>query len=621
MNKIKHLKGKLHRLMENSNGRYTHENYSELLNDKSITEIEYLATDGILSDKFPMQLKYISDDCYIEDDLITELPNNLTIGGTLYIGTYSKIKKLPKGLKVGSLSLENDITELPDDIEIENLLHIHAPIEHLENIKCNSLFIAKPTLKTLKNIELQDRLVIDVKENQNLTIYPDVQISNIKINCLDEQSNFNSYTFSDVFELYEKFPQFAPKEGFIDYSDEDMENFEKTEKNKSLINRLHALTEEVGGDYNKHNIKELLTNRNITEIQSFNTLGAEIYRFPRQVHYIAGDCWIDEYCGIAELPDDLTIGGVLTINYSKALDMLPDGLKVGSLRLWSHIVTEIPNDLQVSNNLNITAPVKKVENFSCNNVYLLNKGELTHLKNVHAKGTLTIYLYENRPLTIYPDVTADKGIIAYYIYENDKSQTYNFSDIIELCAEFPQFAPEGYFKDIPDEDMENSDTVSENLVEHLEKLTNGEIYMTSNPKEVRQKLEHDNKDYRILYDKNINTFMFGDAEEYTHWDMLQRAYRDGWYYSMEDFIQSLGGTLDNYIEVGQSGNYDSDAATEWVEPYLFYMVFCKTDSMLGIDGYDKEYQYDFGNLATRGCELMDTPLYNALGNPTDVIKE
>lgn len=233
-----------------------------------------------------------------------------------------------------------------------------------------------------------------------------------------------------------------------------MENFEKTEKIESLINRLHALTEEVGGDYNKHNIKELFTNRNITEIQSFNTLGAEIYRFPRQVHYIAGDCWIDTYCGIAELPDDLTIGGVLTINYSKALDMLPDGLNVGSLRLWSKVVTEIPSDLQVSHNLDITAPVKTVENFSCNNVYLLNKGELTHLKNVHAKGTLTIYLYENRPLTIYPDVTADKGIIAYYIYENDKSQTYNFSDIIELYAEFPQFAPEGYIIDYSDEDME-----------------------------------------------------------------------------------------------------------------------------------------------------------------------
>lgn len=621
MNKIKHLKGKLYKLMENFVGWYDHENYQELLNDKNITEINYLRTDGILSDKFPMQLKYISGDCHIVDDVITELPNNLTIGGTLYIGTYSKIKKLPKGLKVGSLSLENDITELPDDIEIENSLHIHAPIEHLENIKCNFLFIAKPTLKTLKNIELQDRLVIDVKENQNLTIYPDVQISNIKINCLDEQSNVNSYTFSDVFELYDKFPQFAPKEGFIDYSDEDMEHFEKAPKNESLINRLHALTEEVGGDYNKHNIKELLTNRNITEIKSFNTLGAEIYRFPRQVHYIAGDCWIDEYCGIAELPDDLTIGGTLTINYSKALDMLPDGLKVGSLKLWSHIVTEIPDDLQVSHNLDITAPVKKVENFSCNNVYLFNKGELTHLKNVHAKGTLTIYLYENRPLTIYPDVTADKGIIAYYIYENHKSQTYNFADIIELYAEFPQFAPEGYFKDIPDEDMENSNTVSENLVEHLEKLTNSEIYMTSNPKEVRQKLEHDNKDYRILYDKNINTFMIGDAKSYTHWDMLQRAYRDGWYYNMEDFIQSLGGDIDTYAKIGQSGNYESNNATEWVEPYLFCMVFGKKNSMLGGDGYDKEYQYDFGNLATRGCELMDTPLYNALGNPTDVIKE
>ena len=422
MNKIKHLKGKLYRLMENSNGRYTRENYSELLNDKSITEIEYLATDGILSDKFPMQLKYISDDCYIEDDMIEKLPDNLTIGNTLYIGTYSKIKNLPKGLKVGSLSLQNDITELPDDIEVENSLYIHTPIKYLKNIQCKSMFVQSAALKILKNIDVE-YLSLSVTENQDLIIYPDVEVSNqIKLNYLNINRESNSIKFKNIFELYDKFPQFAPKEGFIDYSDEDMENFEKTEKNESLINRLHALTEEVGGDYNKHNIKELLTNRNITEIQSFNTLGAEIHRFPRQVHYIAGDCWIDEYCGIAELPDDLTIGGTLTINYSKALDMLPDGLKVGSLRLWSHIVTEIPNDLQVSNNLDITAPVKKVENFSCNNVYLFNKGELTHLKNVHAKGTLTIYLYENRPLTIYSDVTADKGIIAYYIYENHKRE-------------------------------------------------------------------------------------------------------------------------------------------------------------------------------------------------------
>lgn len=460
MSNIKALTRRLLNLIEASDENYSDVNYGEynidqLFKDKSITKIRSLNVAGTAVSKFPMQVTYIAEHCNIDGhgDTILELPKNLTIGGTLYIGPYSNIKQLPKGLKVGSLGLHSKIiTELPDDLQIKNTLNISAPVKRVENISCKHVILHNSHIKIIRNVHATEYLRIDIDKSQSLKIYPDVICDGgITIAYKDE-----IYEFQDILEVYAEFPELAPDEFKpFDYSDEDMKNFEKAPKNESLINRLYALTEEVGGDYNKHNIKELLTNRNITEIQSFNTLGAEIYRFPRQVHYIAGDCWIDEYCGIAELPDDLTIGGVLTINYSKALDMLPDGLKVGSLRLWSHIVTEIPDDLQVSHNLDITAPVKKVENFSCNNVYLFNKGELTHLKNVHAKGTLTIYLYENRPLTIYPDVTADKGIIVYYIYENHKKQTYNFADVTELYAEFPQLAPDEFKPfDYSDEDME-----------------------------------------------------------------------------------------------------------------------------------------------------------------------
>ena len=68
--------------------------------------------------------------------------------------------------------------------------------------------------------------------------------------------------------------------------------------------------------------------------------------------------------------------------------------------------------------------------------------------------------------------------------------------------------------------------------------------------------------------------------------MLQKAYRDAYYYNMEEFIDSLG-AFENYVEVGQDGSWDDDNE---IEPYLYYIVFSPDEEWeLGTDGYNKRY--------------------------------
>lgn len=97
--------------------------------------------------------------------------------------------------------------------------------------------------------------------------------------------------------------------------------------------------------------------------------------------------------------------------------------------------------------------------------------------------------------------------------------------------------------------------------------------------------------------------------------MIQKAYKDAYYYNMEDFIQDLGGTIDNYTEMGQSGYYDGED-DENFDAYLWYIVFSPNEEWeLGTDGYNKRYDYHFGHVFTRGCDLSEIDLWDALGVP------
>lgn len=74
--------------------------------------------------KLPENL-VINDTLLVEDSLLKELPDNLTVKGELNLDIQKpKITKLPHKLKVGVLRLNEDTTELPDDLQVSDTLYI-----------------------------------------------------------------------------------------------------------------------------------------------------------------------------------------------------------------------------------------------------------------------------------------------------------------------------------------------------------------------------------------------------------------------------------------------------------------------------------------------------------------
>ena len=152
--------------------------------------------------------------------------------------------------------------------------------------------------------------------------------------------------------------------------------------------------------------------------------------------------------------------------------------------------------------------------------------------------------------------------------------------------------------------------------ERLEDI--GKCFITKSAYDIVNLLKNKPKEYRILYDNRIKMYMIGDANDITHWDMIQDAYKNALYYDQEDFIEKLGGTLDNYVDIGQSGFWDGDTEEENIEPYLWYIVFSPNEEwILGTDGYNKRYDYPFGHVFTRGCDLDEIDLWDALGIPQE----
>ena len=151
------------------------------------------------------------------------------------------------------------------------------------------------------------------------------------------------------------------------------------------------------------------------------------------------------------------------------------------------------------------------------------------------------------------------------------------------------------------------------LKENLQKLQQ-DMWITDNPYDIKRLLMNKPKLYRILYDANLDIYMICDGERYIHYDMLVQAERFGYLEKVEEFIDKIG-TLENYIDYGQSGGFieDENGKEQEVESFLIYMVFTnKDDFALGDDGYDREYKYPFGIIFTRGNKLEDCELYQIL---------
>lgn len=141
--------------------------------------------------------------------------------------------------------------------------------------------------------------------------------------------------------------------------------------------------------------------------------------------------------------------------------------------------------------------------------------------------------------------------------------------------------------------------------ERLEKLINEEIFITNSPYDIVNLLKNKPKEYRILYDKNIDMYMIGDANYITHWDLAKQAYNNG-YYNIQDEHKFF-----NY--------YDSKNFVN--------LIFTPNKSWkLGTDNYRRYYEYDFGCILDRPqydtknikSSFKDTSLYDILGEPLDI---
>jgi len=156
------------------------------------------------------------------------------------------------------------------------------------------------------------------------------------------------------------------------------------------------------------------------------------------------------------------------------------------------------------------------------------------------------------------------------------------------------------------------------LNERLEKM--GDCFCTTSAYDIANLLKNKPKEYRILYDAKIGYYLIGEAEHFIHHQLMEKAFDEGLYYPVKDFMQNMCGGFDKYSlysyqDLGIDGYYDGED-DENFDAFLYYIVFSPNEEWeLGTDGYDKRYDYPYGHVFTRGCDLSEIGLWDALGVP------
>lgn len=149
----------------------------------------------------------------------------------------------------------------------------------------------------------------------------------------------------------------------------------------------------------------------------------------------------------------------------------------------------------------------------------------------------------------------------------------------------------------------------ESLNERFEEIESG-IYATQSAYDLLNWLKNKPKAYRVVYDENIRYYFIADAYSYIHQDILESAYRSGFYPEMfsEDEIR-------DYIDDGMNLDMINK------KPFLLFFAFSpNSDKNLDLekssDGYTRKYTYDFGSIyAHELTPLEDFDLYQLLKEP------
>ena len=169
------------------------------------------------------------------------------------------------------------------------------------------------------------------------------------------------------------------------------------------------------------------------------------------------------------------------------------------------------------------------------------------------------------------------------------------------------------------------------IAEKLNKIES-DIFITDYAKDIANLCSNKPKEYRLLYDAQLDAYMICPAWDYIHIDMINKAFRQGWYESQKYFCGSFvypynRGMGTDYFEQATSlieldeyddGEFDMSLLGKKVkhdEGFIYPWVYClgflpkgsNSGNDLTKDGYDRQYNYSFGTLYTREFELNELP--------------
>ena len=171
---------------------------------------------------------------------------------------------------------------------------------------------------------------------------------------------------------------------------------------------------------------------------------------------------------------------------------------------------------------------------------------------------------------------------------------------------------------------ENSNIIKE----RLQKL-GSDMFITDYAGDIVNLLVNKPKEYRFLYDAQADLYMIGDAFNHIHFDMLKKAFDDGWYESQKEFIDEwvcgwFKHCAPDYFDHAQNGfEFDEDDERDfdlincdyddsYVYPWVYCFVFVPSggsdedmNDWLTDDGYENTYKFSFGTVYTRNFALKE----------------
>lgn len=145
--------------------------------------------------------------------------------------------------------------------------------------------------------------------------------------------------------------------------------------------------------------------------------------------------------------------------------------------------------------------------------------------------------------------------------------------------------------------------INKNIMERFEEIES-QIFATNSVYDVINILKNKPKSYRIVLDKKLNYYFIGDARNYIHLDLLEAAFRSGFY---PEF----------YSEAEMQDYMDDALFNEDILLFAFYPTETHAqDIEKSSDGYTRKYVYDFGVIyAHEETPLEGSALYKKLGDP------